>query len=349
MLRTLAIALLAATPAAAAEIPFAPAVRQTIETVIVPGYARLAAAAEAGKDAVATLCETPGEASLGVARAAFGDLVTAFSAVELYRFGPAREDNRIERLFFWPDPRGRGLAQVEAVLRSEDPGATEVAALRGKSVAVQGLPALEFVLFGSGSEALGSGADFRCRYALAIAGGVAETAAALAAAWSGPYARFVEDAGEGNPVYRSHGEAMQDILEAAAAELALVAGMKLAAVIGEAPPAAKPKLAPFWRSGLTVAAMRANLDGVTAVLGEPLKAILGEDAHLADSAAFQLGEASKALGAADGPFAAAVADPDTHRRLRFAVVEIEGAERVLRDGIEAELGLARGFNESDGD
>ncbi len=68
--------------------------------------------------------------------------------------GPAREDNRFERLFFWPDRRGRGLRQVQGILAEEDETATDPATLYQKSVAVQGLLALDFVLSGEGNETL---------------------------------------------------------------------------------------------------------------------------------------------------------------------------------------------------
>jgi predicted lipoprotein len=54
---------------------------------------------------------------------------------------------------------------VQELLAKQDPTATDAATLRGKSVAMQGLQALEFVLYGTGSETLATGDDYRCRYA----------------------------------------------------------------------------------------------------------------------------------------------------------------------------------------
>jgi uncharacterized protein len=49
------------------------------------------------------------------------------------------EENRLERILFFPDRKGTGLKQVQATLAASDETATDVAALSGKSVAM--LPA----------------------------------------------------------------------------------------------------------------------------------------------------------------------------------------------------------------
>src|SRR5690554_5247554 len=119
MLRRLALAVaLAAAPAAAQEgapitppspLAFAPVVDQLIDRVIVPGYEALDDAAADAEAATGALCAAPGTDSLARARDAFGALAVAWSGVEMFRIGPAREDNRYERIFFWPDRKGVGL------------------------------------------------------------------------------------------------------------------------------------------------------------------------------------------------------------------------------------------------
>ncbi len=74
-------------------------------------------------------------------------------------------------MLFWPDRKGTGLKQVQAALASKDPTAADAAQLAGKSVAMQGLGALEFVLYGTGSEELATaGESYRCAYGAAIIG-----------------------------------------------------------------------------------------------------------------------------------------------------------------------------------
>ena len=335
---------------------FAEAVDRTLETVILPAHAAFLDAAATQREAMAALCETPDEAHLGEAGARFGDLVSAFSRIEMFRFGPARTDNRFERLFFWPDRRSRGLRQVEGLIAEEDETARDVTSLRGKSVAVQGLLALDYVLAGNGSSGLIDGsADYRCRYGLAISGAILETAREVEAGWTADdgYAALMRAPGPENPVYRTHAEVIEDLLQAASEQIQILHDLKLVAVTGDAPGAAKPKRAPFWRSGLTLPSMIGNIDGVLAVHDEGLAPLLpAEHARFAQSLDFELTQARGALvRLADDSRAwiDLVADPEAHGALAYAALPLGGALSVLGDRYPPALGLTLGFNSLDGD
>lgn len=352
-----ATAFLLAAPALAhaqdnpAADPLRTVVAQTVSTVIVPAYERFAEAATAEKAAVDALCAGPSSDTLDAARQAFSGLVTTFAHVEPYRFGPARTQNRYERLFFWPDRRGRALRQVQRVLGEEDATAGQTETLMDKSVAVQGLPALDFVLYGTGSEALLEPGTFRCTYAAAIAGAIATVADEMLADWNGGFTQTITQAGPDNPAYRTSGEALQDILQAAATQLELTGGQKLAAVVGDAPEAARPKRAPFWRADLTLPMISANVDAVRTILEGGVAQALPDDT-LVRSALFELAQADRALEpllADDRPFLDIASDADAHRRLAFAVIPLGAAERLIAERIQGALGLAAGFNALDGD
>src|SRR3546814_4200550 len=102
---------------------------------------------------------------------------------EFLRFGPLVAANRYERIYFWPDPRGITLRQVQGLLGQADGSMPDAAGLATQSVALQGLPALEYVLYGkagllaaSEAQATDSGkanAENKtraCAYATAVAG-----------------------------------------------------------------------------------------------------------------------------------------------------------------------------------
>lgn len=350
----------ATSAAPAPSIAFRPVVEHVIDAVIAPAYGRLAAAAEDEKAAAGALCAAPDATRFEAARAGFRDLVVAWSAVEMFRVGPAREANRYERLFFWPDPRGRGLQQVQAVIASSDPTATRLDTLREKSVAVQGLLALEFVLFGTGSEALTGSADpaatFRCAYAATIAAAIAATAGEIAAGWTRAdgYADLMRRAGPDDPVYRSHGEVAQDLIKAAREQLQLVRDLKLAASIGETPEKAQPKRAPFWRSDVTLASVRADLDAIVALVGaDGIGAALpGDKAWAARQVAFELGRADAVLdrvAAAGTPWEVLAAEPEANADLRYTLIPLGDVLGLLETDYPDALGLITGFNSLDGD
>ena len=331
---------------------FRPVVETMVTDVIVPAHAALSAAAVVEVDAMDRLCTEPSAAGLDEAREAFRALVAAFGGVEAYRFGPAREDNRFERLFFWPDRRSRGLRQVEALLAEADPSALEVETLRQKSVAVQGLTALEYVLFGDGAEVLAQTDGFRCRYGAAVADAIAATAAEIEAGWRGPFGNALLAAGDGaDGPYQSHGEVLKEILEAAAELLQIDADLKLGpAVIGETPGAGNPRLAPLWRSAATVPMLLANADAIAALAGPALESVLGDEAQAASQARFELAQVHRALDPIAGmDVVEAAADADAHKRLTYARIPLTSAQRLFAQRIPATFGFAAGFNALDGD
>ncbi|HET7714892.1 MAG TPA: imelysin family protein, partial [Bauldia sp.] len=283
----------------------------------------------------------------------------AWSRVELIRFGPARAENLYERLFFWPDPRGRGLQQIQEIIAKEDPAATSVDTLRGKSVAVQGLFALEYVLYGSGSDALIDPANqarsFRCRFGTAIAGAIAEAANEIVAGWTGPegYAALMLEAAAANPLYRSHGEVVQELIKSAREQLQLSRDLKLAHAIETSPDEAQPKRAPFWRSDLTIASIRANIEAVNLLAGpDGIGASLPQEkAWIARELAFELREADEVLGRVDevDRWETVVRDPRKHEQLSYTLIPLADAIALLEGGYPDALGLITGFNSLDGD
>jgi predicted lipoprotein len=349
-----------APPAEPPRIAFRPVVERAVDAVILPGYRELSEQAAAEATLTSDLCWQADVERLGAARAGFRELVLAWSRVELVRFGPARDKNRYERLFFWPDPRGRGLQQIQEIIASDDPTATDVDTLREKSVAVQGLFALEFVLYGTGSDMLADPDDparsFRCRFGAAIAGAIEKTAEEIDADWTKPdgYAALMRDAGPDNPVYRSHGEAVQELIKSAREQLQLSRDLKLAHAIEDAPGKAQPKRAPFWRSDLTIPSIRANLKAVLALVGpEGIGAALPRDEPwVAAQLAFELGEVDKTLGRVEARaqrWETLVKDAESHADLTYTLIPLADAIALLEGGYPDALGLITGFNSLDGD
>ena len=138
----LPLALLGIFPASAA-VNASDIIQRAIDGVVRPAYAGLHQHAEALTQAMHRLCEAPSQGELDAVRAEFSATVYAWSSAEIIGFGPIKENNRLERTLYWPDRKSIGLKQVQAALAGKDPTATDPAQLAGKSVAMQGLGALE--------------------------------------------------------------------------------------------------------------------------------------------------------------------------------------------------------------
>lgn len=346
-------------PASFADEPdLAPVMAEMVDGVIIPAYARFASAADQEVSSVAALCSNPGKATLTSARDGFGTLVDGFSRVEAMRFGPAREENRFEKLFFWPDRRSRGLHQVEEIIRTEDPSAADAVQLADKSVAVQGLLALDYTLSdGEAEQALLSKGSFRCAYALAVAKRIAATAHDLHADWTGPsgYGAQLKDAGPEQHIYRSSGEAMQEVLRSAAEMLTIDRNFKIDRVIGEDVRETRIQRAPLWRSGLWLRTVDGNLAFVEALFdGDTLAGKLDEENEtLPKELRFELDQARKAVAAAADLVAGYKGEGDFNEEayglLKYASVPIHGAADIVESRMPGALGLTLGFNSLDGD
>src|SRR5690606_30767337 len=97
-----------------------------------------------------------------------------------------------------------------------DEALTDPSALAAKSVAVQGLTALEFVLYGTGAEELTAAkGSFRCRYGLAVAGNLDGMAGEIAAGWddAGGFAATWTSPGPSTRLYRDDAEMLGALVD----------------------------------------------------------------------------------------------------------------------------------------
>ena len=163
-------------------------------------------------------------------------------------------EHRFERIFYWPDPKGLGARQIRDVLTKQDDSVTEASSLPGKSVALQGLPALEYLLYADGADALtktGNDGTFRCRFARAVAGNLAGMSKEIVDGWQdgAPYARSYLEPGPANSAYHNPKEVTLELFKTFTAGIEWVRDQKLAKTLGASPEKAKasPVLPPTTR------------------------------------------------------------------------------------------------------
>jgi predicted lipoprotein len=325
-----------------------------IDGFIRPGYADLAARASAMRASADTLCAAPGEGALESSRSDFAALVAAWSRIEIVRFGPIVADNRLERIFFWPDRRGIGLRQVQAVLAEEDATALDPDSLRAKSVAVQGLGALEFVLFGTGSEALlSTEGDFRCRYAVAIAGAIESVAEAVSAEWASPdgIAERLLQPMENYPDYRTNLEVMSELIGVFVRGTELLRDTRLKPFLGVDGAAPTPRSAPFWRSRQTLVSIGAAVNGMCDLLDASgiVDTLTGADAFTAGAFDFECANFAAAATGINPDFEIALADPAMRAKLDYLLILIGSLQDIVVVQLAPALGVSAGFSALDGD
>jgi len=341
-------------PSALAAVKASDVIQRAVDGFVRPAYAGLSDHASKLTDAMHTLCKRPSQAGLDAARAEFSAVVDAWSVAEIIRFGPIAEENRLERMLFWPDRKSIGLRQVQAALAGKDPAAADPAQLATKSVALQGLGALEFVLHGDGAEQLaGKNDSYRCAYGAAIADNVETIADDVSAAWNKPdgFASLWANPGPQNALYRNGAEAVTELVGVSINELEMVRDVRLKGFLGSSPEADKPKQAIYWRSQNTTASLAGNLSGIDALfevskLGDALPA----DAQwIAESIHIQLTNGVATAKSVNGPIDKALADPALRDKLDHFALITSSLSTLIGTRLTAEFGLTAGFSSLDGD
>jgi len=346
---------LMATPALAQLHPTGRTViTQAVEDAIRPGFSTYAGETAALEADIDALCGAPSQATLDAAHDGFAAVIVAWSGIELYRFGPLMTDNRTDRILFWPDRKGIALRQVQAILAGPDWDAFDPQTLRGKSVAVQGLGALEYLLHGTGSERLATiEADFRCNYALSIATLLAGTAAEMSAEWNDPKgisARLIQPSAA-DPDYRSNDEVLQEFVGVMAHGVEAIRDQRILPVLGRDGEAGKPKSALFWRSKLTVPSILGNFQGLRDLLvkSDIWEYAPTEQLRIGQEAIAEFDRVVAEAARVTGTTEEALADPAQTAALGEIVASSQVIGKLAGEELPAALGLSVGFSSLDGD
>lgn len=348
------VPLAGAAPASARSMDVPGVIRTAVEKVIRPGYAGFHEKTTAMSAAATALCKAPSAEALKTARAAFSDTVDAWSRIEFIRVGPVMDDHRMERILFWPDRKSIGLKQVQAVLADKDPTASTAEQVGKKSVAAQGLGALEYVLFGTGSETLeGSSEPFRCTYGQAIAGNLDAMAGELQAAWDDPkgFAAIWETPGPDNRHFRNNTEALGELVDTIVQGIEFTRDVRLKAFLRDTPAEDKPRLAVFWRSEKTIDSLRGNIDGMRALFEESgFAAGVPADAHeAARSVSFEFSNALRGLDVPRLPLDELLKDQALRDKIIYFRLVSSSLTNLIGTDLAGILGLSAGFSSLDGD
>src|SRR4051812_1119257 len=194
----------------ATESDYARTVEKAVSLYIIPAYGELDSATGALSSALSDFCAAPVPERADALREKFAATVRAWAGVDFLRFGPMAQDGRYERFAFFPDVHGVGARQICGFLISQDDALLKPGAIAKQSAAVQGLPALESLLFSDNATLLlpAPPEPFRCKLAVAVAENMRKIAGEALAGWQGDksWATLLENPAADNQVYRTHTE-----------------------------------------------------------------------------------------------------------------------------------------------
>lgn len=331
---------------------------KAVDDFIRPGYSDFLKSTDKLVADVGGLCAEPFPKNLDAARHAFASTVEAWSKIEIVRVGPVLEDNRFERILFYPDRKSTGLKQVQAALASQDETATSVDTLQRKSVAMQGLGALEFILYGTGNEDLLDSHDgYRCRYGMAVSENLKRLAGELVAAWDQPdgIQSAWKHPGKDNPAFRTNAEAVTALLGVLVHGAEAIRDQRIETFYKGADARPFPLQAIYRRSGLTFTSIEDNFIGIETLLDRSDMAELldPEVRSVVSSIEFVLKSLKRTTRSLDADVKSdvelAVTDKAARAKLDFLILNAKDLILRLNDEYGGAVGLSSGFSFSDGD
>jgi hypothetical protein len=348
--------LVAAPAFAAPAIDTREMIAGAVEGYVRPGFHQLATDSAALETGLGVLCATPSASALEAVREEFRQAVLAFSRIEFLRMGPLNVADRAERLLFWPDNKGIALRQVQQALAQQDPTAATPDTLRKKSVAMQGLGALEYVLFGTGGETLAT-ADgaYRCSYGHAIATLVAGLTATIDGEWqdNGPdgQVQHMLDPQPDAQDFRTSLEVVEKLSGSLITGNEAIRDQRLTPILSPSDGRLKPKSALFWRSGMTTKALEANFSGLKALFdaGKYAEGLGVANAWITRGVRYEYDLAIAAAASFDAPLEKLTADPALVEKLKAMVTVTGTLDTMLGTNLAQALGLSVGFSQLDGD
>ena len=331
---------------------FVKSAERVLVNYIRPSFKALQIHGEELHDELDAFCKAPNDVRFNNAKEAFKNFALSFARVEIIRFGPLVQKNRLERLYFWPDRRGLALKRIQRALSEQDQSILKAENLKSKSIALQGLGGLEFLLFSAGSKAIYNDL-FRCQFAVAIAESLAETSEEVADRWHDEegYSQQFLNPSETNSAYRNEREVGAELLNVLKNSTEAITLLKLGAVLGKTPEKAKPKRAPLWRSGLSVAMLNTNIASIFAFQKTSgiLELLPEEQSWIVGSTAFEYENLGKRLQEINLPINEAVSDDIARGKLIYALNVLTGLAALYSEDAAPSLGLQTGFNALDGD
>lgn len=348
----------AVSVSAAEEIPASAYARVNdalVKQHILPRYDRLADVAGAFADEVARSCGDPesGEEQTAL-RDRYQDLMDAWMGVEHMRFGPVELFMRSYRLYFWPEGRGKVAKALKELRSGSEADTLTTEDIKGASVAAQGLPAVEHLLYDYTGDAAGY-----CALLDVIARNMRDMAGAIAADWRGGEINFMRsflNPGPDNVYYDSHADATLELFKSLHGGLQRIVDIKLKPVVGDSLNSARPQLAESRASRRSLRNIIVNLEALQNLyLGDDgpglgsLVAAHGGDPEL-DSLmrrAFRMTlETTRGI---DAPLSRAAVDESLRPQVEKLLTQVLALKQIVKSRVAPALRLAVGFNALDGD
>ncbi|WP_157828346.1 imelysin family protein [Enterovibrio nigricans] len=278
-------------------------------------------------------CDTDSEPSqIESTKQAWVEAMKAWAPLQGTNVGNEKATSLSWQIQFYPDKKNTTGRQLSRLIKKGGPYSVD--SLSTESVAVQGLGAMEWLLFDSANTIH---VKENCRLMTVVAGKIVSSAEALTASWAVNPWRDAEEK-----------QRDTDALRLIAAKLATT--MKAIELPMGKPGYPKPYQAQAWRSQQSLTVLRASVVHLQRLYAQTLEPILIANAHteLANCLTQHWEAAVESIPDGEG-LKALLESKEGYRSLIMVLNNLEYINIALDDEAGPALGMIVGFNSTDGD
>lgn len=340
-----------------------------VDEHIVPRHQQLADASYALQQQAKSLCTEPSEAKLENVRRGFHQTMDGWMSIQHIRNGPVELLTRYHRYQLWPDKHNTGSKQLGKMLGEQDIDVLQTDHFARTSVAVQGLSALERLLFNSmkGPETFlatfsdNGQSSYRCQLVMAITNNLATMSSELVDEWAAkptPFHTLFLSSGQllgermTDKSLAEKPEVSSTFLNHMTTQVQSVIDQKLKRPMADNTAKAKPRYAESWRSERSMRNIRLNLQAVESLYDTGFASMLksksnGLELDKQIKLAFKASHA--AAKAIDQPLSDTLKDESQRPALEKLVATSRKLQSLLSTALPQAVEIPLGFNALDGD
>lgn len=312
------------------------------EQIILPDYQELAHAAQHQKNIWIEACDTPDALSIGALQEAYHQTADAWGAVFHWASGPMIQELRRDRFNHWPERRNAVGRSLDRLLASKNPDALSLHQFSKTTVAVQGLPALERLLF-TRHDVLQD--DFACSVGRTISINLAAISSQVAREWNNKiWPNFQKGTGD-SLHYGDPTAALNRLFSNFLTTFIILKDQKLLPALRSKIENANPKLLEGWRSERPLRNLKLNLAVVEAILNVFAKALPPDDAANLTLKIKTCLELANRLA----PLYEGVKQQPERTKIKQLIDALTLLQNETAQSLSRNLGLTVGFNSLDGD
>jgi predicted lipoprotein len=201
-----------------------------VDQYAVPAYQKLYQNSQQLQKSNEAFCTELSDKSFTQLQDSFHNTMDTWQFIQTFRLGPAGKFMRSFRLEMWPDRSNAAAKHLRKLLAETNPRNLEPAQFIKASVAVQGLSAMERILFAKDSSykdyQTEGKANFRCQLLSAISLNVQSISKDLLSAWENEYRDIIAKPSKDNDFFETDKEVASQFLNELSTQLQAVIEQK---------------------------------------------------------------------------------------------------------------------------